>query len=300
MPELERFRVTRRCPPAGGVAFAAAVLLAAPPARVDGQTARPRPAPIVVDHRAIADFDRIPDAFVAAAARLSFLLRSASIGANIDQGLSCLMNEFPGRRRRPNFCDRGVPRGEVVYGARYDRSRWTFEIRGNPGWWDKVRDFVTRVDRIAPAERIDVVAFNFNYGDGLPGSAIADQFFAEDPDERLRNVLGVEGVEQAHPDKTVVWWTMALPRRSSKEMQTFNARLRDYARARGKVLFDLADIESHRPDGSPCVDSRGQGLDAVCQDYTAERVAGHLNGLGIQRVAKALWVLMARLAGWDG
>jgi hypothetical protein len=36
----------------------------------------------------------------------------------------------------------------------------------------------------------------------------------------------------------------------------------------------------------------------MCDEYTEEVVAGHLNALGKQRMAKAVWVLMARLAGW--
>ena len=81
-------------------------------------------------------------------------------------------------------------------------------------------------------------------------------------------------------------------------MQQFNRQMRAYAVAHNKVFMDLADIESHRPDGTACTDNEGNGIEAICQDYTNERNAGHLNALGSQRAAKAIWVLMARLAGW--
>ena len=118
------------------------------------------------------------------------------------------------------------------------------------------------------------------------------------PDARFGNVANLEALEKEHPDTVFVWWSMALPRRSSTGMQQFNRQMRAYAVAHNKVFMDLADIESHRPDGTACTDNEGNGIEAICQDYTNERNAGHLNALGSQRAAKAIWVLMARLAGW--
>jgi hypothetical protein len=40
---------------------------------------------------------------------------------------------------------------------------------------------------------------------------------------------------------------------------------------------------------------------AICQDYTTETEGGHLGSVsagGIQ-IAKAMWVLMARISGWN-
>lgn len=255
--------------------------------------------PLVIDHAAVADFERIPEESIRKASQLRFLLRSASIGVNIDMALNCLMDNFPDRPRRPNFCDRGIPPGQVLFSRRYDRTNWRIESRGNPGWWQKVSDFAGRLEK-TKGEALDVASFNFNYGDGIPGSEIAERFFVTAPDKRFGNVGNVQAAQKASPDIVVVWWTMALPRKSAPEMRDFNSRMRAYAQAHGIVLFDLADIESHRPDGAPCVDNQGQQLEALCQDYTNEKDAGHLNALGGQRVAKALWVLMARLAGWSG
>jgi lysophospholipase L1-like esterase len=90
---------------------------------------------------------------------------------------------------------------------------------------------------------------------------------------------------------------MALHQKvGTAESENFNQQLRAYAQANGKILFDIADIGSHRPDGTPCFDIFDNGFEALCGDYTQD--GGHLNGLGSQRMAKAVWVLMARLAGW--
>ena len=93
---------------------------------------------------------------------------------------------------------------------------------------------------------------------------------------------------------------MGLARRSEIETQNFNERMRIYAAVNDKVLFDLADIESHAPNGSPCFDNAGQGIEAICADYTNEVNAGHLNAVGRLRLVKTFWVLMARMAGWEG
>ena len=85
--------------------------------------------------------------------------------------------------------------------------------------------------------------------------------------------------------------------------------------------MDFADIISHTPEsGEPCFDNRDgveycsqngdcenyadDGLDtpAICQDYTTEIDGGHLGSVasGKIRAAKAFWVMMAVLNGWDG
>lgn len=114
----------------------------------------------------------------------------------------------------------------------------------------------------------------------LPGSTIADDFFKNDPNARFGNVATIEALERAHPDKTFVWWSMALPRKSSAEMRSFNQQIRAYAVAHKKVLMDLADIESHRFDGSACTDNEGKGIEAICAEYTREVNGGHLSALG--------------------
>jgi hypothetical protein len=94
--------------------------------------------------------------------------------------------------------------------------------------------------------------------------------------------------------------------------------MREYVRANNKYLLDVADIESHDPWGNPCFDNRdgvaysaggasenypndGVNLPALCQHYTREADGGHLGNpdVGKIRLAKAFWILMARVAGWN-
>ncbi len=282
-----------------------------PPSPTPSVTPSPTPTPtatrppvegdIVVDHYAVNDFHQIPANYIQAAIEIKSLFRHASVGANISEGLNCLGNVVT---PRPFSCDRDLAPDEIFYDEIYDRSNWDFEFHAelnpNPGWWDKVYRFLDRVNNLAPNE-YEVVAFKFGYVDGVPGSSIDNKFFNNDPTDNFPSVEDLEALEVAHPDKTLVYWTMGLARIvGTAESESFNAQMRAYVSAHNKVFMDIADILSHDPNGLPCYDANGLGYEAICQDYTDELEGGHLNARGMQRMAKAYWVLMARLAGWDG
>ncbi len=257
---------------------------------------------LLADHAAVAAFAVIPDAWIEAAGELPQLFRHASVGDNIRQGLSCLMNDV---KPRPNFCDRETPPNQIVFDPKYDYHQWQFEFHSpppgqNPPWWDKVGLFVDRVDGLEADDDVVVVSFKFGYVDGGVGSNIDSQFFADPPNPALANIADLEALAQRHPDKLQLWWTMGLARQSHPPSQGFNQQLRQYAATRSIVLFDIADILSTDPSGLPCVDNQGSGIEAICADYTNEVNGGHLNSLGRLRMAKAYWWLMARIAGWDG
>jgi hypothetical protein len=100
--------------------------------------------------------------------------------------------------------------------------------------------------------------------------------------------------------------------------------MRAYAQQHNMWLFDVAAIESYTDLGVPCYDNRDsvnycslrsdgsviecenlpndfQNFPAICQDYTTDTDGGHLGSVSAAnvRIAKAFWVLMARVAGWN-
>lgn len=240
---------------------------------------------ILIDHTAVEGFDAIPDDQIAAAAGIRYMIRESSIGVNIDMGLNCLMGNFEGRR--PNAC------GEF-FDPKYDRTNWEFQIRGNPGWIDKVNDFVEQVN--LQAGSFDAFSFSVGYVDGLDEGSYPR---ISDPENfQTLFVEKLEALEVEHPDKIFVWWTMSLSRVGSENGTQFNQMLREYAAAHNKILFDLADIEAHNPDGVK-VESEN-GYEVISPLYTNEEMSGHLNLTGRDRVSRAFWYLMARLAGWEG
>lgn len=288
------------------------------------------PGTIVVDHTSVDDFDRIPDEYIAAAQNLRMLFIDASVGNNISEGLDCLA--FPSDEQAPGGCTRsGHVDPEFVTepeswsrAGGYDRSNWTYQFWPDEcgGWYGKTPCFLDIAS--ATNNQYDVYSPQFSYlevtMDQIEGS-IADPdsgyFASSDGDV---DVHDLEAYIAQHPEKTVIFTTTSLARSVGTEVsESFNNQMRDYVNANGHVLFDIADIVSHDPDGNPCYDNRdgvpytgvndsenypddGQDLEAICQHYTVEVNAGHLGNpsIGKIRAAKAFWVLMAQIAGWDG
>jgi hypothetical protein len=239
---------------------------------------------LLVDRHSLALFEGLPDSAIASAAQIRLLFRHASIGTNIDQGLNCLANNFADRR--PNACG-------AYFDPKYDRSQWVFQFRGNPGWINKVDDFVTHTN--ANSNDYDAFTFTLGYVDGLDGSTYPE--ISNPENFQTLYIDKLEALEAAHPDKTFIWWTMSLARLDNANTQRFNDMLREYARANNKILLDIADIESHDPQGVP--ERSARGYEIIDENYTNESRAGHLNETGRDRLSRAFWVLMAQVSGWQ-
>lgn len=274
---------------------------------------------ILVDHRSVALFEHIPPQYAEAAKNLRMLFMDRSVGGNINDALGCLSHPHADA---PSSCKRHTHRDsayavdpkEVYWDGVWDRGRWRYEYwQGNCS-----EDSDCFVNFIEPRiDSFDVVGFQFSYLAVMPGANIihpVDGFFGSRTDRGT--ATSYTAFAARHPEKTVIWWTTSLARGiGTPESQTFNSAMRDYARVHDLVLFDVADILSHDPAGNPCYDNRDgvayldedhpdDGLDipAICPQYTTETEGGHLGSIsaGGIRVAKAFWVLMARIAGWDG
>jgi hypothetical protein len=211
---------------------------------------------IVADHTATA-LASIPDGALPPAANLRLLVRHASVGGNINSGLDALRSQ----------------------NAKYDRSRWIFQSRGNPGWRAKVDDLVAQAASYASS--YDVLTMKLCYID-------SDASFTYYRDKMLQ-------LEAGYPTKRFVWWTMPVETSSNAARQGFNDQVRAYALANGKVLFDIADVETHNAAGQKRTDVYGR--EVMWPEWTSD--GGHLSSAGAQRVASAWWWLMARLGGWD-
>jgi len=219
--------------------------------------------------------------------------------------------------------------------TRYDRSRWQFRLFYET--WDKMTiDFVSGLHsqsipavsypanqpvQVNPAD-FDVLSFQFSYLNVLDTSTI-NNFFThlpgtyDDAYDLEREIA--EHLTNANPRKVFVYFTSSLARSIGTQVSMdFNASMRDWCRTTNCILFDFADIEAYDSLGRPCYDDRdgveylqpnttlsennpndGLNIPAICQEKTVEVTNGHLStAQGNVAIAKGLWVLMARIAGW--
>lgn len=283
-------------------------------------------AQININRHSVALFDSIPEQYKSAASNLRMMFMDRSVGANIYEGITCL--SYP-HSSAPNHCKRyehgGTPSfpvdpSEVYWNGTWDCSKWSYQFwpGGCDNWNQKVGCFIDYVEQ--RIDSFDVVGFQFSYLEVADGSSIAhpvNGFFGSGSTGTANHYMQFQN---NHPDKKVIWFTSSLARAiGTTESEAFNDQLRQYAAANQIILFDVADILSYTPGDSPCYDNRdgvpysfgnnsenhpddGVDISAICQEYTTETEGGHLGSVsaGKIRVAKAFWVLMARIAGWDG
>jgi len=294
---------------------------------------------IVVDHRSVALFEQIPEEYLQAAAAMTMMFTNRSVGSNISDGLTCLSYESdvvaPTSCKRyvhavPAFSS---PQSEVQWSrpGGYNRANWQYF--GWPGtgippelpcgvvtsqWFQKLECFIRYVDQNPTQFR--VYSYMNSYLEVDDTSDIASDttgYFVRQPNRF--DIGDFEAMEARHPTRTFIHHTSSLARGIGTQVSTaFNDQLRQYVQQNGKYMLDVADIESHDPWGNPCYDNRDGvpysvgnasenhpddhlNLPAICQHYTRETDGGHLGNpeVGKIRLAKAFWVLMARIAGWN-
>ena len=221
--------------------------------------------------------------------------------------------------------------------GKYDRSRWSFYLFYS-AWETMASDFITGLsNRSIPVqvhptnERIqinpldfDVISFQFSYLNVDDGSRILDYFTnrpgSHDDAYDLEREIS-ENLTNLSPRRYFVYFTSSLGRSIGTQVsQDFNNRMRDWCRTNNCILFDFADIEAYDMAGRPCYDDRdgvsythpnnssltenypddGLNIPAICQEKTVEVENGHLGtAQGYISIGKGLWVLLARIAGWN-
>ena len=78
--------------------------------------------------------------------------------------------------------------------------------------------------------------------------------------------------------------------------------MRDEVTANGGILFDQADIENWNIDNTAqrTETYNGHILYLRHSDYGDASGDGHCNAALREKKAKAFWVMLARIAGWNG
>lgn len=234
-----------------------------------------RTGAIIIDHTCLNSSNDISlsGAQIAKAAAMRLYFEHASVGTNIATGLDSLYSSD----------------------SRYNRGKFVDYARGNPLPNYKVDWFVstlTKPEATGPEPP--------PYQNPAVYDAMMMKFcYIDDRDNKLEVIGSIEALfehyrdemnklESLFPGTAIVWWTMPLETEASgnsnSRKQTYNNLIRNYCNANNKILFDIADIESHDPAGNHITSS---GYECLYSAYTDD--GGHLNETGSLRAAKAFW-----------
>jgi hypothetical protein len=218
-----------------------------------------------------------------------------SIGGNIMEGVGDLVRAEPRLGLRVQGVE-GLPDSGGVF------AHGTVGRNGEPGL--KTDDFARRLE--GPLRgRVDVAFHKYCYADILEDTDVAAVF------EHYRRTMArlhaeFPGVVFVHVTTPLVR-VQSGPRAALKRLlgrspgryggdfarERFNDLMRDAYRGR-EPLFDLAAVESTRPDGSrEAIRVGSRSGFALVPAYTSDNA--HLNEAGRRRVAEALLVFLARL-----
>lgn len=236
----------------------------------------------LIDAEDIADFP-VPLDGLRRGADVRMFFDHKSVGQMINWGMGCLATA-PGYNITATT-------GEVVcrqYLNQGYSNHWTGVGFSASDWKGKLVEFEADVN--AGLDQYDAFGFKYCYLNGINSNPSYWADFDQVRDMYLR-------LAEAHLEKQFVLWTMPLYSSYYPGIETYNAAVRQWWAA-GNIptniwLFDLASIESTRPDGSAC--SVG-GHEVLCSNYLpASGVGGHPTKVGGERIARYIWVMLSRM-----
>ncbi len=243
-------------------------------------------AATVIGHNDIAQVAGLSQSVLDAIGQQRWLFAHASVGENIIGGMVTLNTANPVRYQL-KFVTSG--NGSAIYappantgpGTVYDGSR------GNPGWAAKYTLFDDAVRTLGwHYPKIDM--------------AMDKLCFIDDAAQVNVYLASMTALENDYPATKFIYTTQPLqassiPGSANIAYWHYNQAVRQHCSANGRILFDIADIESHDPQGN-AITFTDQGLtyERLYSGYAAD--IGHLNAAGSERVALAWYALAATLA----
>jgi hypothetical protein len=237
--------------------------------------APPVAANIVIDNDDILGVASYSQATMDRIAQYSFYFEHASVGGNMIGGLATLHSGNSSFYRLTTSSVSGTAPSTIGTGVVYENNR------GNPGWSAKIATFATDIT---------------NSWGGKTTFALNKFCWIDETANWSAYANSIATLEAANPSTTFVYMTMPLNTGTGSDnvlRNQFNSALRLWAADNNKILFDVADIETHDAAGvSQTFTYDGATYNRMADEWTSD--GGHPNLKGSdQRLALGFYALAA-------
>lgn len=263
---------------------------------------------IIADHTIVARFDDIPQEYIDKVKKMWLVYAGESHSEAIRTGLTQL--ESIDNKYQVNVKSSGTPDPYTDQHLRASGATWG-DISSSTGWiysygeedWFTTALAITRTKAgITYCNSNNLTISAMGFGWCWDNSITA----GEDISAYLNATQEYIDFCASNGYVTKVFFTTGPVDDYSGEASYNNylrwKQIRDYVRLTpSAILFDYADILCYNDDGSPGTAIwNGITYPVITNKNEFPTQTGHISNAGALRLAKAMWWMLARIAGWDG
>ena len=265
---------------------------------------------IIADHTVIDRFDDIPQYYIDIVKKMWLVIPGESHSQAYRTGLALLESSNP--LYAVSIVESGTPEGYTTSNLRSSRATWG-DVSNASGWIYNYgeEDWWTSPTAISRTKagitycnshnlKIDVIGFGWCY----------DPEIIEATDYLTTTQEYITFCSTNGYSTKVIFTTGPVdnagglaPEADLYNLIIRNYGIRDYVKlSPDRILFDYADILCY-DDGSEVLNTRtwnGHTFPYITPTNLGDASIGHIGSTGAIRLAKAMWWMLARIAGWDG
>lgn len=265
----------------------------------------PHGSQIIANHSIVADFNKIPQNYINLVKRMWVVVAGESHSQAYRVGLTLLESSYPAYAA--SIVESGTPEPYSTANLRFSRATWG-NIDNSTGW---IYDYGEE-DWFSSATAINRTKAGITYCNthNLALSGIG-YGWCSDPNIEINDYISAtqEYIDHcaANGYATRVFFTTGTvddwePLVYGYYKSLRNIAIRDYIAAdTTRILFDYADILCHDDNGAVNTKTyEGKYFPVITDKNLGDGSIGHIGSAGAIRLAKAMWWMLARMAGWDG